>query len=146
MAHFAKLGADNIVTAVRVVHNDVATNEQAGVDILNSTYKTNDVLKQTSYNTAGGVHRLGGTPFRKNFAGLGHTYDETRDAFIAPKAFSSLVLNETTCLWETPVPYPDDGKYYIWDEPLENWKETDAPETYVLRALTHPHYFVVKNF
>jgi len=125
MAHFAKLGADNIVTTVRVVANDVATTEQVGIDFLNSLYKTNDVWKQTSYNTIGGVHLLGGTPFRKNYAGTGYTYDETRNAFIPPKSFSSLLLNETTCRWETPVPYPDDGKYYIWNDAVVNWEEAE---------------------
>ena len=76
MAHFAKLGAGNIVKTVVVVHNNIATTEQAGVDFLNNLYKTNDVWKQTSYNTRGGVHQLGGTPFRKNYAGKGSTYDE----------------------------------------------------------------------
>ena len=74
MAHFAKLGVGNIVLAVEVVSNDIATTEQAGVDFLNTLYKTNDIWKQTSYNTVGGVHLLGGTPFRKNYAGIGYKY------------------------------------------------------------------------
>ena len=106
MAHFAKLGTGNIVERVEVVHNDVATTEQAGIDFLNNLYKTRDVWKQTSYNTKGGIHKLGGTPFRKNFAGVGSFYDETRDAFIAPKPFNSWKLNEDTCLWEAPVAKP----------------------------------------
>ena len=73
MAHFAKLGAGNIVLTVTVVSNDVATTEQAGVDFLNNLYNTRDVWKQTSYNTKGGEHKLGGTPFRKNYAGVGYT-------------------------------------------------------------------------
>jgi hypothetical protein len=76
MAHFAKLGTGNIVERVEVVSNDIATTEQAGVDFLNNLYKTRDVWKQTSYNTFGGIHKLGGTPFRKNYAGIGFKYDQ----------------------------------------------------------------------
>ena len=72
---------------------------------------------QTSYNTAGGVHKLGGTPLRKNFAGVGYTYDKTRDAFIPQKPFASWVLNETTCLWEPPIVKPNTGNYE-WNEEL----------------------------
>ena len=124
MAHFAKLGTGNIVTAVHVVSNDVATTEQAGVDFLNDLYKTRDVWKQTSYNTKGGVHLLGGTPFRKNYAGIDYTYDQTKDAFIPPKPFDSWILNEDTCLWEAPVAYPSDGKEYEWDESSKSWVES----------------------
>ena len=124
MAHFAKLGTGNIVTAVHVVSNDVATTEQAGVDFLNNLYKTRDVWKQTSYNTHRGVHLLGGTPFRKNYAGIGFKYDQTRDAFIPPKPFNSWILNETTCQWEAPVALPSDEgleKGYIWNEETQQW-------------------------
>jgi len=121
MAHFAKLGTGNIIERVEVVSNDVATTEQAGVDFLNNLYKTRDVWKQTSYNTVGGVHLLGGTPFRKNFAGVGYKYDQTRDAFIEPKPFNSWTLNETTCLWEAPVAYPDDDNTYTWNETDQTW-------------------------
>ena len=123
MAHFSKLGTGNIVTAVHVVSNDVATTEQAGVDFLNNLYGTRDTWKQTSYNTKGGVHLLGGTPFRKNYGGIGFTYDQTKDAFIPPKPFDSWTLNETTCIWEAPVDYPSDGKDYEWDESSTSWKE-----------------------
>ena len=123
MAHFSKLGTGNIVTEVQVVSNDVATTEQAGVDFLNDLYKTRDVWKKTSYNTKGGVHLLGGTPFRKNYGGIGFTYDQTKDAFIPPKPFDSWTLNETTCIWEAPVAYPSDGKDYYWDESSTSWKE-----------------------
>ena len=75
MAHFAKLGVGNIVERVEVVSNDIATTEQAGIDFLNNLYNTRDVWKQTSYNTYGGEHTLGGTPFRKNYAGIGFKYD-----------------------------------------------------------------------
>ena len=107
MASFVKLGAGNKVLTVVVVSNDIATTEQAGIDFLNNLYGTNDIWKQTSYNTIGGEHRLGGTPFRKNFAGIGYKYDQTRDAFIPPKPFSSWILNEETCLWEAPVNQPE---------------------------------------
>ena len=124
MAHFAKLGTGNIVTAVHVVSNDVATTEQAGVDFLNDLYKTRDVWKKTSYNTKGGVHLLGETPFRKNYASIGYTYNQTKDAFIPPKPFDSWILNEDTCLWEAPVAYPSDGKEYEWDESSKSWVES----------------------
>ena len=123
MAHFAKLGTGNIVERVEVVSNDIATDEQTGIDFLNNLYGTRDTWKQTSYNTKGGVHLLGGTPFRKNYAGIDYTYDQTKDAFIAPKPFDSWTLNETTCIWEAPVAYPSDGKDYEWDESSTSWKE-----------------------
>jgi len=121
MAHFAKINNSNIVEKVIVVSNDVATTEQAGVDFINNLYKTNDVWKQTSYNTYGGVHKLEGTPFRKNYAGIGFKYDQARDAFIAPKPFNSWILNEDTCCWEAPVTKPDDGQNYTWNETIQNW-------------------------
>ena len=126
MAHFAKINNSNIVEQVIVVSNDVATTEQAGVDFINNLYKTNDVWKQTSYNTYGGIHRLGGTPFRKNYAGIGYSYDQTRDAFIAPKPYDSWVLNEDTCRWEAPVAMPttelEKNQYYSWNESIINWE------------------------
>ena len=135
MAHFAKLGTGNIVTRVTVVSNDIATTEQAGIDFLNTLHKTNDVWKQTSYNTLSGVHKLGGTPFRKNYAGMGYSYDEDRDAFIPPQRYKGWVLNETTCQWEAPISYPEtttqnltdeDGNptndIYYWNEELLDWK------------------------
>jgi hypothetical protein len=78
---------------------------------------------QTSYNTQGGVHLLGGTPLRKNYAGIGFTYDREKDAFIPPQPFASWVLNEDTCLWGAPVAYPTDDKRYRWDEPTTAWIE-----------------------
>lgn len=106
MAHFAKLGIGNIVLTVEVVSNDIATTEQAGIDFLNNLYNTRDVWKQTSYNSN----------IRKNFAGIGYSYDEARDAFIAPQPYNSWKLNESTCQWEAPIAYPDDGKKYKWNE------------------------------
>ena len=78
---------------------------------------------QTSYNTFGGVHKLGGTPLRKNYAGIGYTYDKTRDAFIPPKPFPSWTLDEDTCLWNPPVAYPTDDKSYQWNEATQTWDE-----------------------
>ncbi len=128
MAHFAKLGGGNIIERDAVISNDIATTEQAGIDFLNNLYGTRDVWKQTSYNTSGGEHKLGGTPFRKNFAGVGYKYDQSRDAFIPPKPFNSWILNETTCLWEAPVAYPeltqeqmDNYNYYAWNETTKQW-------------------------
>tara|TARA_R100001082_G_scaffold87144_2_gene53652 strand:+ start:2278 stop:2625 length:348 start_codon:yes stop_codon:yes gene_type:complete len=115
MAHFAKLGVGNIVKRVAVVSNDVATTEQAGIDFLNTLYNTRDVWKQTSYN--GNI--------RKNYAGVGYTYDQTRDAFIPPKPFKSWTLNETTCQWEAPVAYPEDGGIYNWNEDTTSWEEVE---------------------
>jgi len=132
MAHFAKLGTENIVERVEVVSNDIATTEQAGVDFLNNLYGTNDVWKQTSYNTHGGQHLLGGTPFRKNYAGPGYTYDFQRDAFILPKPYNSWILDEATCFWEAPVAKPEltqeqiDNNYnYEWNEENQTWDLID---------------------
>ena len=111
MAHFCKLGIGNIIETVEVVSNDIATTEQAGVDFLNNLYNSRDVWKQTSYN--GNI--------RKNFAGVGYTYDQTRDVFIAPKPYASWTLNETTCRWEAPTVYPNDGKRYTWNETTTSW-------------------------
>jgi len=132
MAHFAKLGVGNIVERVEVVSNDIATTEQAGIDFLNNLYGTNDIWKQTSYNTIGGVHLTGGTPFRKNYAGIGYKYDQTRDAFISPKPYNSWILNEATCLWEAPIPMPeltqeqiDNDAGYKWNEENQSWYLVD---------------------
>jgi|TARA_R100001460_G_scaffold6058_1_gene16169 hypothetical protein len=128
MAHFCKIGVGNIIEKVEVISNDIATTEQAGIDFINNLYGTRDVWKQTSYNTRGGVHKLGGTPFRKNYAGIGWKYDQTRDAFIPPKTYDSWTLNETTCLWEAPITKPeltqdekDNNNYYEWNEQNQTW-------------------------
>lgn len=121
MAHFAKIGAGSIVERVEVVHNDVATSEKAGADFLNGIYNTSDTWIQTSYNTFAGEHKLGGTPFRKNYATVGGRYDQTRDAFIPPQNYESWVLNEDTCQWDAPVAYPTDGQTYDWNETNQTW-------------------------
>jgi len=128
MASFAKLNSENIVITIESVVNDVLKDsngieqEQLGIDFLKTLYNEPDAIwKKTSYNTHGGVHSLGETPFRKNHAGIGYTYDEQRDAFISPKPFNSWVLNETTCQWEAPVARPDDNNMYKWNEEILNW-------------------------
>jgi len=117
MAHFAKLNENNIVVFVTVGRDE----DNGKEDEL--TARTGDVYRQTSYNTHGGVHFNNGTPFRKNYAGIGYTYDISRDAFIPPKPYNSWVLNESTCLWDAPVTMPTDNKIYRWDEETINWVE-----------------------
>jgi hypothetical protein len=118
MAHFCKLGIGNKVLKVEVVSNDIATTEQAGVDFLNNLYGTNDVWKQTFYDGS----------IRKNFAGIGYKYDQTRDAFIPPRPFNSWTLNETTCLWEAPIDMPTDDQDYKWNEELYQSDNTQGWE------------------
>jgi len=132
MAHFSKLGVGNIVERVEVVSNDIATTEQAGVEFLQNLYNDRATWKQTSFNTRGGVHKTGGTPFRKNYGGVGYKYDQTRDAFISPKPYNSWTLNENTCLWEAPIPMPeltqeqiDNNNYYEWNETNQTWDLVD---------------------
>ena len=122
MAHFARINENNIVQEVIVVDNNSAATELLGQEFIASIGISGTWL-QTSYNTLAGRHLLSGTPFRKNYAGIGFTYDSTRDAFIAPKPYSSWVLTEDTCLWEAPVAYPTDGKDYLWDEATVSWVE-----------------------
>ena len=115
MAHFAELDENN--TVLRVI---------AGVDYPydgEAIYQqeTGRVWKRTSYNTHAGQHLLGGTPFRKNYAGIGYTYDARRDAFISPKPFPSWILDEETCQWQPPVAMPTDGIMYQWDEDTVSW-------------------------
>ena len=127
MAHFAKLNENNLVIFVTV-----GRDEDNGLEDELSA-RTGQTYKQTSYNTHGGVHSNGGTPFRKNYAGLGYTYDADRDAFIPPKPYASWVLNETTCLWDSPVAYPTDvgtpeaPKMYTWNEETVGWDLVTTP-------------------
>ena len=116
MAHYAFLDENNIVTEVIVGCDESETNWEQHYGNFRG-----QVCKQTSYNTKGGVHSNGGTPFRKNYAGIGFFYDAIRDAFIEPKPFESWILNEETCVWEAPVKYPDDDKMYGWDESQQAW-------------------------
>jgi hypothetical protein len=119
MAHYAFLDENNIVTEVIVGKNE----GEDGIDWEQHYGEfRGQVCKRTSYNTQGGVHSLGGTPYRKNYAGIGYTYDAERDAFISPKPFNSWLLNEESCVWEAPVPYPtEDSVMYKWDEEAQNW-------------------------
>ena len=126
MAHFVKLGTGNIVEQVIVIHNSVITDsngieqEKLGNDFINNLYNTRDVWKQTSYNGK----------FRKNFASIGYTYDQQKDAFISPKIYNSWILNEDTCKWEAPIPSPASYKneedklvQFRWNENILNWEE-----------------------
>jgi hypothetical protein len=134
MASFAKIGLNGKVIEVLSVVNEILHDsngieqETIGIDFL-TKLTGYPVWVQTSYNTKGGVHNNGGTPLRKNHAGIGMTYDEDRDAFIPPKPFKSWVLNEQTCLWEAPVARPeltqeqiDNKNYYAWNETILNWE------------------------
>ena len=124
MSHFAEINSDNIVQSVLVIDQETVNTGAGG---------SPDNWVQTSYNTRGGVHYApnshtpdGGVALRKNYAGKGYTYDKTRDAFIAPKpSYSSWKLNEDSCQWEAPIPYPDDGKSYNWDEDTTSWIERE---------------------
>jgi len=116
MAHFAKV-IHGVVTEVFVIDQDV---------IDTGAFGDPSLWVQTSYNTYGGQHPEG-RPLRKNYAGIGYTYDAERDAFISPQPFASWVLNEDTCLWDAPTAKPDDGKLYIWDEATLAWVEVEAP-------------------
>jgi hypothetical protein len=118
MSHFAKV-VDGVVTQVIVAEQEFF---ETFVDSSPGEWI------QTSYNTHGGEHKLGGTPLRKNYAGIGFTYDRVKDAFIPPKPFASWLLNDDTCLWDAPVAKPDDDKDYAWDEATVNWVEIPAAE------------------
>ena len=113
MAHFAKV-QDGIVTQVIV----------AELEFFNTFVDSSPgEWIQTSYNTYGGQHSSGGTPLRKNFAGIGFSYDKDRDAFIQPQPYASWTLNEETCQWEPPTPYPDEEQMYLWNEETQSWVE-----------------------
>lgn len=118
MAHFAEIDENGIVLRVLVVDN---AQESNGQDFLANTLGLGGTWVKTSYNTVGGVHNNGGTPLRKNYAGIGYTYDSVRDAFIPPKPFASWLLNEDSCLWEAPVAMPTDGERYTWNEETTSW-------------------------
>jgi len=127
MAHYAVLNSDNTVTMVFVGRDDVVE----GIDDWETYYAPEGfTVKQTSYNTSGGVHYTDGVPsadqskaLRFNYAGIGHTYDADRDAFIPPQPYASWVLDEATCLWVAPIDYPADGGQYVWDEETGDWVE-----------------------
>lgn len=118
MAHYAFLDSNNIVVEVIAGKDETDTSEN-----WENHYGQirNLTCKRTSFNTYGGVHLNGGTPFRKNYAGIGYKYDASKDAFIPPKPFNSWTLNESTCAWEPPVAYPDGNGIYQWDEATIQW-------------------------
>ena len=124
MSHFAEINSDNIVQRVLVIDQET---------VNTGAWGSPDNWVQTSYNTRGGVHYApnshtpdGGVALRKNYAGVGYTYDATRDAFIPPQPFASWTLDDDTCQWNPPTPYPDDGKRYNWDEDTTSWKELET--------------------
>lgn len=117
MSHFVELNNQDIVVRVIVAEQDFIDQLPNAASWL-----------QTSYNTRGGVHLLGGVPLRKNYAGIGDTYDRFRDAFYKPQPYPSWVLNEDTCLWDAPTSMPQDGKIYLWDEPTKSWVEVQPKE------------------
>ena len=118
MAHYAFLDENNMVTEVIVGKNEGEEGTDWEVHYSNFRGQT---CKRTSYNTQGGVHSSGGTPYRKNYAGIGYTYDLGRDAFIPPTPYPSWLLDEASCQWVAPVPYPVDGELYTWDEATGEW-------------------------
>ena len=120
MAHFAEINSSNIVTRVLVVDD---SRQHRGQEFLANDIGLGGTWIQTSYNTRCGIHINDGTPLRKNYAGIGYTYDSVKDAFIPPAPYPSWILNETTCCWESPIPYPTDGKNYVWNEENINWIE-----------------------
>jgi hypothetical protein len=116
MSHFAEIDGNGVVQRVIVAEQEFIDSGAVG-----------DPARwiQTSYNTSGGVHRLGGTPLRMNYAGVGYIYDAFRDAFIPPKPYASWILDEESCLWQAPIPMPElqEGKIYIWNEDAQSWDE-----------------------
>lgn len=122
MAHYAFLNEKNIVTEVITGIDETQLIENLHPEIWYGNFR-NQVCKRTSYNTTGGIHLSNGVPFRKNFASIGYKYDEQRDAFIPPKLYESWVLNESTCKWEAPIPYPSDEQVYDWDETNQEWRK-----------------------
>lgn len=116
MAHYAFLDENNVVVEVITGNDEGSTDWEQHYGNFRGL-----VCKRTSYNTMGGVHAKGGVAFRKNYAGIGHTFDASLDAFIPPKPFNSWVFNKTSCDWDPPVSYPEDGKAYRWDETSTEW-------------------------
>jgi hypothetical protein len=117
MAHWAKLDENNIVLDINVVSDDIID----GHAYMTETLGLDGTWVQTSYNTYKNQHALGGTPFRKNYATIGGTYDSERDAFIPPKRWESWILDEETCQWVAPIPNPDDRHQSEWDEENQAW-------------------------
>lgn len=139
MAHFAEIDSSNKVLRVLVVSD---ADQHRGQEFLANDLSLGGTWIQTSYNTRGGIHILGGTPFRKNYAGIGYTYDPQRDAFIPPKPANmlSFVIDEETCLWIPPIPYPLDRYFYSWDETDQKWVKREnlapVPPSWIWHNLT----------
>ena len=134
MAHYAEIDENNIVTQVLVVSNE---QEHRGQDFLANDLGLGGTWVKTSYNTRGGVYYAPSTnlpaedqskAYRKNYAGIGFSYDDQRDAFISPQPYASWTLNEDSCLWESPVPYPEDENFYTWNEETTSWEPVEIPE------------------
>lgn len=134
MAHYASIDENNIVTQVLVVSNE---QEHRGQDFLANDLGLGGTWVKTSYNTRGGVYYDPSTnlpaedqskAYRKNYAGIGFSYDDQRDAFIPPQPYASWTLNEDSCLWESPVPYPEDENFYTWNEETTSWEPVEIPE------------------
>ena len=128
MAHFAKIGINGKVIEIVTVNNNDLLDANGNENEINGIHFLTQltgwaIWKQTSFNTYGNVHSGGGTPLRKNYAGIGYIYDEDRDAFYVPQPYTSWTLNETTCLWEPPVAYPDadSDEIYSWNEETTSW-------------------------
>jgi hypothetical protein len=140
MAHYAFLDENNIVTEVIVGIDEFELIEGQDPEIWYGNFR-GQTCKRTSYNTSAGQHILGGTAYRKNYAGIGFTYDENRDAFIPPKPYPSWILNEASCLWDSPIPYPNTNNIpehyrnynaYIWNEDILNWELVSYFDSWVL--------------
>jgi hypothetical protein len=128
MAHWAEIDNDSTVLRVLVTDNNDPNGDE-GYQFLTETFGGNWV--KTSFNTSRGLHLYGGTPFRKNYAGIGFTYDPIRDAFIPPRpdGFISWIVDEETCTWKTPIDMPSDGNHYEWDEDSVSWIEVEEEPT-----------------
>jgi hypothetical protein len=125
MAHYAFIDNNGIVIQVIPGVDETETIEGLEPEAWYGAFTGNE-CRRTSYNTHGGQHATGGTPYRKNYAGIGYHYDPDRDAFIPPQPFPSWLLNEDTCLWDPPIPYPNDGGDYTWNETDQTWEPADA--------------------
>ena len=128
MAHYALIDENNVVVNIITGRNE--DEEVDGITDWEAHYGEFHGMTclRTSYNTHGNQHILGGTPFRGNYAGIDYTYRQDLDAFIPPQPYASWTLNEDTCLWAAPVPYPDDGNAYVWDEYTVSWAQIDEGE------------------
>ena len=119
MAHYAFINDQNIVTEVIVGKDE--TDTALDWEQHYAEFRLGMICRRTSYNTTAGEHKTGGTPYRKNYAGIGYTWDSARDAFIPPKPFDSWILNENTCVWDAPTPMPIDDNRYQWNEATTSW-------------------------